>query len=77
MNNRKIIVKDLLEKILRDNIVIEEVDITNEILDKFTLDPCYYMYGKDEARFIPTGRSTWTITVFDKSRNKKEMPPQE
>ncbi len=73
MNNKKTIVADLLKKILRDNIVIEEVNVTNEVIDKYIVDP----HNLHEVRFVPSGRSTWIITVVDKSCNKKEMHPQE
>jgi hypothetical protein len=66
---KKLLVDQLIDQMFDDNIIVETVDKINEITAMHNLtDRC-----KQSEHHVLTGRSTWTITVFDKSYNKK-MP---
>ena len=64
---KKRLVAQLLDYVFGDNIIVECIDHTNEIDETYDLTH----RGKYNHHVL-TGRSTWTITVVDKSHNKKE-----
>ena len=64
---KKLLVDQLIDHVFGDNVIVESIDKTNEIDEMYDLT-----YRGNYSQHVLTGRSTWTITVFDKSHNKKE-----
>ena len=64
---KKLLVDQLIDHVFGDNIIVETIDKTNEITAMHNLTDRYKQFEHHGL----TGRSTWTITFFDKSYNKK------
>ena len=63
---KKLLVDQLIDDVVGGDVMVESIDITNEITAMHNL-----AHPNSSENHGLTGRSTWTITFFDKSYNKK------